>query len=248
MAALRVRAAAVAEPLPETPDLSIIIPVLNEAETLDNSLSWLFAQPWLDTRCEVIVCDGGSRDATLASASHYPCRIVHSHRGRAAQMNAASAIASGRLLLFLHADSRLAADFEPATLPTAGWGFFRLCLDDDALIYRVIEKAINWRTRITRIAGGDQGLFFARSLFRKIDGYPGIPLMEDIAICKQARKISRPVIIDSPLASSVRRWRKQGVLKTVLLMWWLRFAYWLGVDPEHLRRIYYPGHGTRAND
>ena len=221
------------------PKLSIIIPVLNEAGCLDQCLGRLFATPWVTNHCEVIVCDGGSRDDSLAIAAGYHCRILHSDAGRALQMNRGAAAARGRQLLFLHADSALPTDLNEKFTSTASWGFFRLRLNDDDAVFRMIESAINLRSRFTRVAGGDQGLFFERSFFESLGAYPEIPLMEDIAICKSARRLARPKVIGSPIRSSSRRWNDNGILKTILLMWSLRLAYWLGVNPARLHRIYY---------
>ena len=225
------------------PHLSIIIPVLNEADCLDQCLARLFATPWVTNHCEVIVCDGGSRDHSLAIAAGYRCRILQSDAGRALQMNRGAADARGRQLLFLHADSALPTDLGEKFPLAASWGFFRLRLTDDAPVFRMIESAINLRSRYTRVAGGDQGLFFERSFFESLGAYPGIPLMEDVAICKSARRLARPMVIDSPIHSSSRRWHNNGIFKTILLMWSLRLAYWLGVDPARLHRIYYPQGG-----
>ncbi len=230
-----------AEHSAEAPQLSIVIPVLNEAEILAQSLDDLFARDWMRTQAEVIVCDGGSRDDSPRIAATYPCRLISSEPGRARQMNLAAAAARGNLLLFLHADSRLPQDFVPAQLDGAPWGFFPVRLSGRGAGLRVIERAINLRTRLTRVAGGDQGLFFARAFFESLGAYPPIPLMEDIAISKRARQKQRPRILAQPLHSSSRRWRQQGVVRTVLLMWWLRLAYWLGADPVRLHEIYYPG-------
>jgi rSAM/selenodomain-associated transferase 2 len=255
MAAPQARAAVVAEPLtdakPETlpdplPDstlLSIIIPVLNEAECLDKSLTRLFEDPWIAGNGEVIICDGGSRDDSLAIAHRYPCRIVHSAAGRALQMNQGAKIAQGHQLLFLHADSVLPTNLDEQFPAAASWGYFHLRLDNKAVVYRIIESAINLRSRMTHVAGGDQGLFFTRDFFYQLGTFPVIPLMEDVAICKLARRQAKPLMITSPIQSSSRRWQDNGVLKTILLMWSLRLAYWLGVDPDRLHRIYYPQQG-----
>jgi len=259
MAAPQARAAVVAEPLtdaiPETlpdpspdvlPDpvlLSIVIPVLNEAECLDKSLARLFEDPWIARNGEVIICDGGSRDDSLAIAHRYPCRIVHSAAGRALQMNKGAEIAQGLQLLFLHADSVLPAKLGEQLSAAAPWGHFHLRLDNKAVVYRIIESAINLRSRITRVAGGDQGLFFTRDFFYRLGTFPAIPLMEDVAICKLARRHTKPLMVSSTIQSSSRRWQNNGVLKTILLMWSLRLAYWLGVDPDRLHRIYYPQQG-----
>ena len=240
MAALLARVAVAAELLPDSPQLSIIIPVLNEAECLDQGLSRLFAMQWVTDHAEVIISDGGSNDDSLEIASQYPCSIVRSKAGRAAQMNAASKTAQGQFLLFLHADSCLPEDFNRFIEADAKWGFYRLRLSDDAFIYRIIETAINLRTRFSHVAGGDQGLYFKRHFFESLNAYPKIPLMEDIAICKTARRLAKPFVIRSAISSSNRRWRDNGIVKTVLLMWSLRLAYWLGVDPHRLHRLYYP--------
>jgi rSAM/selenodomain-associated transferase 2 len=239
-AALRARVAVAAEPLPDHPQLSIIIPVLNEADCLDQSLKELFARQWVSSNAEVIISDGGSKDGSLEIAGRYPCSLVHSNAGRATQMNAASKMARGKFLLFLHADSCLPADFSSFIEADAKWGFYRLRLNDGAFIFRIIENMINLRTRISKLAGGDQGLYFNRHFFDSLNAYPQIPLMEDIAICKAARRLTKPLIIKSTISSSSRRWQSNGIVKTVLLMWSLRLAYWLGVDPRRLHKIYYP--------
>ena len=243
MAAPLARAAVVAEPLPDRPLLSIIIPVLNEVDCLDQTLANLLKQPWVKHHCEIIVSDGGSDDGSLEIAQRHPCKIVHSGAGRARQMNAASSTAQGKTLLFLHADSRLPRDFGDMIDSNASWGFFRIRLSGNGLPYRIIEAAINLRTRLSRVAGGDQGLFFERQFFESLDGYPRIPLMEDIAISKKARRLAPPLVIEPAITSSSRRWQQQGIVKTVLLMWSLRLAFWLGVNPQRLHRIYYPQRG-----
>jgi rSAM/selenodomain-associated transferase 2 len=226
--------------LPDTVAVSVIIPVLNEAACLDRSLASLFALPFVADNCEVIVCDGGSEDGSLEIARRHGCRIVPSGAGRALQMNRGAELANGRQLLFLHADSRLPPDLDGHFPFASEWGFFRLHLDHRARIFRVIETAVNLRSRITRIAGGDQGLFFSRAFFESLGAFPTIPLMEDIAICKAARRKLAPAIVGSAMTSSCRRWQERGIVRTILLMWSLRLAYWLGVDPVRLHRYYYP--------
>jgi rSAM/selenodomain-associated transferase 2 len=229
--------------LPDNRQLSIIIPVLNEADCLEQSLGRLFALPYVAAKCEVIVCDGGSTDGSQQIARRYPCRIEHSEAGRARQMNQGASVAGAPRLLFLHADTRLAHDFDELLANDSDWGFFRLKLNHDAAIFRVIESAINLRSRISSVAGGDQCLYFSREFFQRLGGFETIPLMEDIAICKAARRLARPAIIESAVVSSSRRWQQNGVVKTILLMWALRLAFWVGVSPARLHRIYYPQKG-----
>jgi len=233
----------VAGHLPDRPRLSIIIPVLNEADCLARTLESIQANSWLRENCEVLISDGGSDDGSLEIAAGYPCEILRGPAGRARQMNAASRNARGERLLFLHADSLLPDDLGDAVYGDAEWGFFRLRLSGEAPVFRVIETAVNWRSRLTRVAGGDQALFFDRRFFESLGGFPQIPLMEDIAICKLARRRAWPHIVDRAVDSSSRRWQRRGIVRTVLLMWWLRLAYWLGADPRRLHRIYYPQRG-----
>jgi rSAM/selenodomain-associated transferase 2 len=222
-----------------SPKVSIIIPTLNESELLDASLTRLFSIPAVRQHCEVIICDGGSQDDSVKIALTHNCRLVHSPSGRALQMNCGGKTARGNTLLFLHADSQLPENFHREIDSGTEWGFFRLRLSGQAFIYRVIETCINLRTQYSKVAGGDQGLYFQRDFFQTIGGFPQIPLMEDIAISKQARRLHAPKIVKQPLITSSRRWQEKGVLRTLLLMWSLRLAFWLGVNPRHLHRIYY---------
>jgi rSAM/selenodomain-associated transferase 2 len=229
--------------LPDRPQLSVIIPVLNEADCLDHNLAGLFALPFINDHCEVIVCDGGSCDQSVEIAARYPCQVIYSEAGRALQMNRGASLACAPQLLFLHADTALPENIAQQLPAEAQWGFFRLHLNHEATSYRVIETAINWRSRITRVAGGDQALFFSKAFFASLGGFPSIPLMEDIAICKAARRLASPCIVPTPVSSSSRRWQNHGLVKTIVLMWSLRLAYWLGVSPTRLQRIYYPQRG-----
>ena len=240
MAARRDRVVAVVEHLPEfsAKSVSIIIPVYNEASQLDASLNNLFEGIPGNAEVEVILSDGGSTDNTLAIAKQYPCRVVDSKTGRARQMNAACHHANGDYLLFLHADSTLPNNWLKQVQASQKWGFFPVKLSGRHWLLRVIENAINFRSRISKVATGDQGLFFSQSFFHHLDGFPDIPIMEDVAISKLARKLSKPTIGRYPVTTSSRRWEQNGIIKTIFLMWGLRFAYWLGISPDRLHRIY----------
>ena len=240
MAAPRDRVVAAEEHLPETTgrSVSIIIPAYNEASQLELSLKNLFDEMPENPEVEVILSDGGSTDNTLDIAKNYPCRILSSDIGRAKQMNSASRHANGDFLLFLHADSSLPDNWLNQVQGSLKWGFFPVKLSGQHWLLRVIERTINLRSRISRVATGDQGLYFSRSFFQALEGFPDIPIMEDIAISKRARKISEPSIGQYPVITSSRRWEQQGIIKTVLLMWGLRLAYWLGISPNRLHRIY----------
>ncbi len=227
--------------------LSIVIPVLNEADAIVlflGSLQWLRG-----ANNELIVADGGSSDATLQRAAPLVDHIVKSPRGRARQMNAGAALANGDVLLFLHADSSLpehGISAIAAGIKASGrrWGRFDVRLTGDRFLFRVVERFMNSRSRLTGIATGDQGIFVERKLFESIGGYPAIPLMEDIALSARLKRIERPICLNATIKTSSRRWEQQGAWRTIWLMWRLRYAYWRGADPSALAQIYYP---NRAN-
>lgn len=232
----------------ETPvGISIIIPVLDEAAHIRATLSAL--QDCRRAGHEIIVVDGGSVDTTVEQATALADTVLTSSPGRARQMDAGAAQARHEVLLFLHADSRLPAhgtgQIAAAVGDGARWGYFRLRLSSRRLSIRVIETAINLRTLVTRVATGDMALFVRRDTFRAVGGFGDMPLMEDVAISKRLRRLAHPRRLDGHVASSSRRWEERGICRTVLLMWRLRLAYCLGVDPERLVRAYYPEHSGK---
>jgi rSAM/selenodomain-associated transferase 2 len=221
--------------------LSIIIPVLNEGDSIAAALDALADLRALGT--EVIVVDGGSRDATVERAQLRADRVVLAARGRALQMNAGAERASGDVLLFLHADTRLPA--EAARLVLNGldqsrrvWGRFDVKIDGRSRLLPVVAWLMRLRSRLTGIATGDQAIFLRREAFQVVGGFPTIALMEDIAICKRLKRLGRPLCLRACVTTSGRRWEKHGVLSTILLMWRLRFAYFLGADPKQLAQQY----------
>lgn len=220
--------------------ISIIIPVLNEAEHLEEVLKK--APGFQDEELEVIVVDGGSNDDTVAVARRHAGQVVVSGRGRAKQMNAGADVANGDILLFLHADTVLSIDscelIKSKISNDHQWGRFDVRLSGDNKLFRIIEFFINWRSRISSIATGDQAIFVRRKLFDEIGGFSEIPLMEDIEISKRLKRISKPICITSVVITSTRRWEEHGILRTVLLMWQLRFLYFIGVSPERLIKHY----------
>ncbi|MDG1772854.1 MAG: TIGR04283 family arsenosugar biosynthesis glycosyltransferase [Oceanicoccus sp.] len=221
--------------------LSIIVPTLNEAETITATLQPL--QMLRNQGCEIIIADGGSDDHTAEQAAPWVDQLVVTEKGRARQMNAGADLAQGRWLLFLHADTLLTANFSSFLISLAStekqWGFFSLSLTGRHIFFRVIETAINLRSRLTSIGTGDQCLFVKKALFLQLGRFPEIALMEDVSLCKTLRQHSSPwVCIDKVLTSS-RRWEQHGILKTVGLMWRLRLAYFLGASPDRLVKIYY---------
>ena len=223
--------------------LSIVIPVLNEGQQVDACLARLSGPRGAGH--EIIVVDGGSADQTANQARPYADVVLNSRPGRARQMNAGAAAAAGDVLLFLHADSRLpdrAAQHiaHAMTQSRKRWGRFDVRMANDRPMLRLVTTLMNWRSRLTGIATGDQGLFVERGLFQSVGGFPAIPLMEDIAMSARLKKIERPICLRATITTSSRRWEKHGIWPTIWLMWRLRFAYWRGADPAALARVYYP--------
>jgi rSAM/selenodomain-associated transferase 2 len=221
--------------------LSIIIPVLNEGDGIAAALDALAHLRAVGT--EVIVVDGGSRDATVERAQLRADRVVLATRGRALQMNAGAERASGDVLLFLHADTRLPAEADRVVLNGLDqsrrvWGRFDVKIDGRSRLLPVVAWLMGLRSRLTGIATGDQAIFLRRDAFQAVGGFPAVALMEDIAICKRLKRLGRPLCLRACVTTSGRRWEKNGVLSTILLMWRLRFAYFLGADPKQLARRY----------
>ena len=230
----------------EVKRLSIIIPALNEADGIVATLESLSE---LRRRGhEVIVVDGGSEDGTAGSASVLADRVLAASAGRAVQMNAGARAAAGDVFLFLHADSRLPAGADRLVLQrlaagNAVWGRFDVRIAGEHPLLRMVESMMNLRSRLTHICTGDQSIFVCREAFEAVGGYPTQELMEDIAISARLRRLSAPVCLRDRCVTSARRWESRGVLRTIVLMWWLRLQYAFGAAPARLGRRY----GTHAH-
>ena len=218
--------------------LSIIIPTLDEAECVVALLQQL--QPLRTRGHEVILVDGGSRDATVALAKPLVDKLLVAPAGRARQMNAGAGVAGGQVLWFVHADSIIPDKADVLILKSAGqlWGRFNVHMSGDRLLLRVVERLMNLRSRITGIATGDQGIFVSRALFKRIGGYTDLPLMEDIDLSKRLKREQRPVCLQNTLTTSSRRWERKGIVRTILMMWYLRLAWFLGVPATRLASRY----------
>ena len=221
--------------------LSVVIPALNEAAGMAATLQAL--APLAARGAQLLVADGGSQDDTAALAQAGGAQVVKAPRGRALQMNAGAHQASGDILLFLHADTRLPPDADKlitqalAAGPCA-WGRFDVRIEGKPRMLRVIAALMNRRSRWTGIATGDQALFMTRAAFDAVGGFPAQPLMEDIEMSMRLLKLSRPACLRARVVTSGRRWETRGVWRTVLLMWRLRLAYWRGAAPERLAALY----------
>jgi rSAM/selenodomain-associated transferase 2 len=223
--------------------LSIVMPMLNEADVLPAAL--LALQPLRRQGHELIVVDGGSSDGSAELAAAYADVIVTSEPGRAYQMNRGAERAGGDILWFLHADTLASGAAAAAMLsvfendPERVWGRFDVRLSGERLLFRLIEWLMNRRSCWSGIATGDQGIFVRRNVFESLGGYAEIPLMEDIELSKRLKRIRRPACCSQQLTTSSRRWERNGILATVLLMWYLRLAYFFDVSPDRLAARYY---------
>lgn len=217
--------------------ISVIVPVLNEEERLPTLLEHLARVG----AHEVIFSDGGSTDKSLELAMK--STVISAPRGRARQMNAGAAIASGNVFLFLHADTTLpdkALEMIESAVsnPSVVGGRFKVRLDDSKIAYRIIGRMINLRDGLTGGFTGDQAIFIRRDVFENMGGYSDIPLMEDLDLARRMKRTGRVVRIRAKVTTSARRWSKDGLVKTITLMWYLRALYLLGVPPAKLKEQY----------
>ncbi|MBV6487988.1 MAG: hypothetical protein GHHEDOFH_01942 [Pseudorhodoplanes sp.] len=221
--------------------LSIVIPVLNEGSRIEAALAAL--APLRTRGAEVVVVDGGNGDDTCERAGAGADRVLSAPRGRASQMNAGAAAARGEALIFLHADTCLPADADRLVARAlrargAAWGRFDVRIAGRHPLLPVVAALMNLRSRLTGIATGDQAMFVRRETFARIGGFPDIALMEDIALSRMLRRIARPVCLRERVTTSGRRWEERGVVRTIMLMWRLRLAFYFGAAPSDLARRY----------
>jgi len=223
-----------------TPVLSIVMPALDEAAGIEATLQAL--QPLRARGVEVVLADGGSADGTLARAVPWVDAAVESPRGRAVQMNAGAARARAKLLLFVHADTRLPplADAQVLRAVASGacWGRFDVRIEGRPWMLRVVAALMNLRSRASGIATGDQAIFVTRAAFEQVGGFPLQPLMEDIEISRRLKRLGRPACLRAKVCTSGRRWEQRGVWRTIFLMWRLRWRYWRGEPAARLAQAY----------
>jgi rSAM/selenodomain-associated transferase 2 len=222
--------------------LSLILPTLDEGDLALECVQRL--APFRAAGHELILVDGGSEALPADRLASAVDQLLVTSPGRAVQMNRGASVAQGEIFWFLHVDSRVPAEAEQAIIKrlvsAPGWGRFDVRLSGRHPLLRLVERLMNWRSRWSGIATGDQGIFVHRSLFEQVGGYPEQELMEDIEISRRLKRIARPHALRERLIASSRRWEREGILRTILLMWGLRLAYRLGVSPSRLAARYRP--------
>ncbi|KPP97161.1 TIGR04283 family arsenosugar biosynthesis glycosyltransferase [Marinobacter sp. HL-58] len=220
--------------------LSVVVPVWQEAATIQAFLKTL--QPLRAGGHEVIVVDGGSDDGTADLAKPWCDCVLVGGRGRSLQMNAGAEAARGNVLLFLHADTLLPGSaldrLGQFVASGAQWGRFDVQLSGNRMLFLVISWFMNHRSRLTGIATGDQAIFVRTPVFRALQGFAPVPLMEDVELCNRLRTVSAPYCIKDPVITDSRRWQQGGAWRTIFLMWRLRWRYWRGESPESLAVAY----------
>jgi rSAM/selenodomain-associated transferase 2 len=219
--------------------ISIVIPVLNEAIAIRAVLAQVVDTP----NVEAIVVDGGSEDDTVAIAQTTGVKVISSTAGRARQMNAGAAVATGDILLFLHADTQLPPNFDclvrqALQKPGTVAGAFELRINAQLGGVRLIERMVNWRSRFLSMPYGDQAIFLKTSVFAELGGFPDLPIMEDFELMRRLKRLGRITLVSAPVITSGRRWQKLGVVKTTLINQLVIAGYFLGVPPAELLRWY----------
>lgn len=227
------------------PEISIIVPILNEAEELPDLLHHLL--PFAREDAEVLLVDGGSGDGSALIANAAGFRVSASMPGRATQMNLGARQSCGDALLFLHADTRLPDDALDAirnAVRQRCWGRFDVRITGRSPLLGIVAILMNLRSRWSGIATGDQAIFVTREAFSATGGFPDQPLLEDIALSHELKRLGKPACLRLRVTTSGRRWDRHGALRTILLMWWLRWRYWRGAPAAELARIYRVGDTT----
>ena len=234
----------VAEPM-----LSVVMPILNEAENLPRTLDALKLEQFPGV-VEVLAVDGGSCDNSALVAEKAGCRVFSCAPGRGRQMNVGAREARGRHLLFLHADTIVPSDYlacvcHSLARPGVAVGAFSLVIADRRPVFRLLEKLISWRSHLLAWPYGDQGLFMGRALFERVGGFWQEPLLEDVDLLRRIKKEGRLVILSARIETSARRWQDLGIVLTTLVNQLVMLGYFLGLPPKHLARLYRSVVGNR---
>jgi rSAM/selenodomain-associated transferase 2 len=231
--------------------ISVVIPTLNEARCLSETLSVLIAAATREL--EIIIVDGGSVDDTVTIAQSFGVRVVTCvvtcAGGRAKQMNAGAAIANGEILMFLHGDTQVPKAFDvwvnefdlPQSKSSVIACAFNLKINSDRKLLRLVEWGVSFRSRIFQLPYGDQALFLKTSTFHKFGGFPELPIMEDFVLIRTLARHGKIAIVPAAVTTSARRWEKQGILKTTCINQLMILGYYFGISPDRLRLWYRSG-------
>lgn len=218
--------------------ISILIPTLNEEENIGGLLEFLLNLP----HEQIIVCDGGSQDQTCSICARYPVQLTGSEPGRGRQLNAGARLATGDILFFLHADSRLQErclqDIEMAVQQGYDWGCCTLIFDKKTIFYKAVDFMSNLRARLTSSCYGDQGIYCKREIFHARGGFPDWTFLEDLAFSRKMRRYSPAGVVDGQITTSARRFEKNGPFRTICKMQMIKILFILGIDPEKLAKWY----------
>ena len=220
--------------------ISVIIPAINEEDTIGAAVS----SAWAAGADEVIVADGGSSDDTVHRANQANARVTSGEAGRAEQQNAGAALAHCDVLLFQHADCRLAQDClrqireHLSCSSKTVHGGFQQHIDARGIAFRLLEIGNAFRSRWLGLTYGDQAIFVRRDLFHRVNGFPRVELMEDVILMRRLRPHGLPTLLPGPLHVSARRWRRRGVIIQTVQNWLLLTAYFCGVSPSRLGNFY----------
>ena len=233
-----------------TPDgISVIIPALNEAPNIADTITSVSH----GNNTEIIVVDGGSIDTTVAIARQLGATVIEGFPPRSRQMNRGADAAAKDVLLFLHADTLLPENFNRHVLgalaqPGVVAGAFELRIDSPVPSLRLIERIANWRSRSLKLPYGDQAMFMFSTVFHQMGGFPNIPIMEDFELIRRLRKKGDVVTLHQPVITSPRRWQNHGILKTTLINQLVVVAYFMGLSPDAIARLYRRGKGISGKD
>lgn len=224
--------------------ISVIIPVYNEVASINDAVGRV-RQAAGDEPIEVVVADGGPGNRTLEAMADTDVVRVTSPAGRGIQLNAGAAVATGDILLFLHADTVLPAGWPSMVRETLDGrtvaGAFSLSIDSPRAGLKLVALFANLRTRFERVPYGDQAPFMDGSYFRDIGGFADIPIMEDVELFQRIRRLGGVIrLLRARVLTSPRRWERDGVLRRTLSNWWLRLRYGLGASPARLVASYRP--------
>ncbi|MBW1786217.1 MAG: TIGR04283 family arsenosugar biosynthesis glycosyltransferase [Deltaproteobacteria bacterium] len=227
------------------PYLSVIIPALNEEANIGTAIESAVRE-----EAEVIVVDGGSRDRTAARAIAAAARLIRSPVGRAIQQNRGAEAARGRVFLFLHADTVLPKGYMDHVFETLmdgrpAVGAFRFKTDIDLPWMRVIERAVNIRSKYLGLPYGDQGLFVRKETFRREGGFPEVPVAEDLFFVRRLMKRGRVAIAPAAAVTSGRRWEKLGLFRTTLINAIIAVGCLAGISAHRLASLYGIAPGRR---